>query len=103
MKKEVYKKMFLSLVVLFPAVVGATTFKDLAGDFIELLNQFVYVLTGFSFVFFLYGVVRFIGTAGDDKSREQGRKLMVWGIISLFVMFAVWGLVGILQSTFFGI
>ena len=103
MKKSTVKHSIASTLLLagLPAITHAQAFKNFAGDFVLLLNQFVYVIMGFALVFFLFGVVRFIASAGDDQSREQGKQLMVWGTISLFVMTAVWGLVTILHDSFF--
>ncbi len=48
---------------------------------------------------FVYGMVKFIGTQ-DSGEREQGKQFMLWGVVSLAVMFSVWGLVSILGNTF---
>ncbi len=48
---------------------------------------------------FVYGMVKFIGTQ-DSSEREQGKQFMLWGIVSLAVMFSIWGLVGLLGDTF---
>lgn len=52
-------------------------------------------------LYFIYGVVNFfLAPDAGDKKREEGKKFMLWGIIGLFVMISVWGLVSILTSTF---
>ena len=51
---------------------------------------------------FIIGAVRFMYAAGDDKSRSDGRTMMVWGTIALFVMVSVWGIARIIHVTFFG-
>ena len=53
-----------------------------------------------SVVVFIFGVVKYIGNAGDSKNREEGRNFMIYGIVALFVMVSVWGFVSILQGTF---
>ncbi len=35
------------------------------------------------------------------KDRRKGRDRIVWGLVSIFVILSVWGLVGLLQQTFF--
>ena len=57
-------------------------------------------LVGLALVIFLVGIVRFVGAGDNEEKRESGRGLMVFGIIALFVMVSVWGLVGILVRTF---
>ena len=36
-------------------------------------------------------------SVGEDK--ETGKQIMIWGIIALFVMVSVWGLVNVLSNT----
>lgn len=68
-----------------------------------ILNQLVYVIMGASLVVFLYGIFKLSFVDGQKpESREQARKFMFWGIVSLFVMVSVWGLVQILHVTLFG-
>ena len=70
---------------------------------VGILNKLVYVIVGASLVMFLYGIFRMSFFDGQNPgSREQARKFMFWGIVSLFVMVSVWGLVRVLQFTFFG-
>mgnify|MGYP001591996243 CR=1 FL=1 len=47
-------------------------------------------------LFFFWGVVKYIWSEGQGK--EDGRKVMVWGIVALFVMSSVWGIVRFLQD-----
>lgn len=47
---------------------------------------------------FFYGLMRFIFAKGDDTVRKDARQTMIWGIVALFVMVSVWGLVGFLGS-----
>jgi hypothetical protein len=51
-------------------------------------------------VVFIIGVIKYIINADEAAKREEGRKFMIYGIIALFVMVSVWGLVGIIQGTF---
>ena len=51
-------------------------------------------------VYFLWGVSKFVGAGGDESSRTEGRQMMIHGIIALFVMVSVWGLVQIIVDTF---
>lgn len=52
-------------------------------------------------VLFLWGVITFLANADNEDARTQGRTFMIYGIIGLFVMVAVWGLVQMLYNTFF--
>ncbi len=68
-----------------------------------LMNQLVYLIIGASLVCFLYGIFKLSFVDGQKpEAREQARKFMFWGIVSLFVMMSVWGLVNILKLSLFG-
>jgi hypothetical protein len=64
-----------------------------------LARSVVPVLFALALVVFLWGVTQFIMNSADENKRAQGKQFMVWGIIGLFVMFSVWGLVLLLQAT----
>lgn len=49
---------------------------------------------------FIFGVVQYMLNPNNSEKRDEGKKYMIWGIIGLFVMVSVWGLVGILSNTF---
>lgn len=65
-----------------------------------VLSAIVPIIISLALIYFLWGVVSYvIRSAPDDK--ENAKKQMIYGIIGLFVMISVWGLVKILQDTFF--
>lgn len=77
------------------------TLTDLINFFVcILLKSVVPLLFTVSLIVFIYGVVKYIMHADDEKEREEGRKFMLFGIIALFVMVSVWGLVQVLRNTF---
>lgn len=49
-------------------------------------------------VFFLWGVMKFI-MASDSTKKEEGKKFIVAGLIGLFVMTSLWGIVNIVSKT----
>lgn len=82
------------------SISGMTTLKDIILKFVIgcILSRTALLLIAISVVVFLWGVSKYIRAEGDN--RQSGRELMFWGIVGLFVMTSVWGLVYILQSTF---
>ena len=57
------------------------------------------LLFSIAILVFIWGVIRFIREEKAEE-REKGKQFMIWGIIAFTVMLGVWGLVGILGSTF---
>ena len=80
-------------------MIVSATFAIWVDKFSGNINKVVVVLAGFAFVVFVYGVVKFIYKAGDEKAREEGKSAITWGIIIFFVMVSVWGLVNLITSS----
>ncbi len=58
------------------------------------------VIFSLSFAAFVWGMVKYFFLHGEEeKSREEGRQFILWGLIGLAVLFSVWGFVNILLST----
>ena len=50
-------------------------------------------------LYFFWGGAQYIRSgAGGDKATEEGRKVMVWGIVGMFVAFSIWGIITFIQT-----
>ena len=58
------------------------------------------VVVALALLYFFWGLAKFILNADNEQARSDGKQIMFWGIIVLFVMVTVWGLVAVLNSTF---
>lgn len=76
------------------------TIQGLMCHIYNILIYAVPLLIAVAVVVFLYGVVKYITAGGSEEKRAEARMTMIYGIIGLFVMVAIWGLVGILLNTF---
>jgi hypothetical protein len=65
----------------------------------SLLTSIIPVLVAIGVIYFVWGVVQYV-IADDEEAKTAGRGRMIYGIIGLAVIVAVWGLVGILVRTF---
>jgi uncharacterized membrane protein YjfL (UPF0719 family) len=50
-------------------------------------------------VYFLYGLVDFIANPDNTDKREEGKQHMLWGVIGMFIMMAVFTIMRILANT----
>jgi hypothetical protein len=49
--------------------------------------------------YFFWGVAKYIRTgAGSERATEEGKRVMVWGIVGLFVVSCVWGIISFIKS-----
>ncbi len=103
MKKIIYTFFLLILSILAIPVLAATpkNFKELVDNvFIGgILQPLVPLLIGLGVVVFIYGVL-ILMFSEDGEKKEEGKQYMLWGIIGIFVMVSVWGLVSILSGSF---
>jgi hypothetical protein len=79
---------------------GKTATQILA-DVTGIIEAIIPILIGAAVLVFVWGVLKYLFSK-DAKSKSEGTTFILWGIISLFVMVALWGLVNILQSSFLG-
>ena len=83
-------------------ITPTTTFQGVITYITCVIGQSVIPLIfAIAMVTFIWGAVKFFILESDEAAkREQGKQYMLWGIVALAVMISVWGLVGILRSTF---
>jgi hypothetical protein len=81
-----------------PALALAASLLDTLAFFNTLLNGAIGLLITLAIIAFFWGLVRYLFSAGEEKSK--GLQIMLYGVITIFVMVSVWGIVRLLQSTF---
>jgi hypothetical protein len=94
--------LLLAFIVLPTVVLAAPkNFSDLAALLVNLLNGATGVLILAGLVLYFYGVSTNILKFGEGDT-EVIRNYFLWGIIVLFLMVSIWGIVRLLQGTLFG-
>lgn len=67
----------------------------------DILNPLIILMFALATVLFGWGVVKYIlGSQGDTTKLEQGKKIMAYGIIGMFIMASAWGIVSLLCNFF---
>ncbi|MFM2383801.1 MAG: hypothetical protein RIQ72_373 [Candidatus Parcubacteria bacterium] len=66
-----------------------------SSTFLGRLAPFIITLTLLTFLWGMFQMVR----SGSEESRKEGRQIIVFGVVALFVMVSVWGLVNLLRRT----
>ena len=72
--------------------------KGLLGGVSSVIDLLIPIVVGLALVAFFWGLVKFIYNAGSDTKREEGKQVMLWGIIALFIIVSIWGIIGFIQG-----
>lgn len=89
------------MMMALPFVAGAISDIDGVIDTAnDILGAIIPIVIAVAVVIFLIGVLNYVRAGADeDDKKKQARGLMIFGIIALFVMVSVWGLVNVLSGT----
>ncbi len=97
MKKLIYGALaFAPVMALAAGLTGIGTLVDQAQI---ILGKIVPLLFALAIIWFFWGVIKFIRSAGDPKLAADAKGTIIYGIIAIAVMASVYGLVNWLQDT----
>jgi len=64
-----------------------------------IINPLIVLLFALAIVYFLYGLVQYLISPDSEEIRKSSKKHMLWGIIGMFIMVAVFGILNIIIQT----
>ncbi len=88
------------LVAAFPLVAAAQNAQSILSTIANLVNQLIPLMMAIALLVFFWGLVKYIWNSGSEDAKEEGKNVMIAGIVGLFVMVSIWGIVGIIANTF---
>jgi hypothetical protein len=65
----------------------------------EIINPLITLAFALTLVYFIYGVIKFIIDKQNGKDDGNGRRHMLWGLIGMFVMVSVFGIMQFIVNT----
>lgn len=98
--KKIFKISFIPTLFVFPLITfaaldGIKTLIEAIGD---LIKTALPITVALALLLFFWGLAKFILKSGDPTAQTEGKNRMIWGIVALFVMVSVWGIVNFIQS-----
>lgn len=63
------------------------------------INPIILFLVGLAVLYFLWGLFMFVKNQDSEDAQAEGKSHMIWGVIGVFIMFAVYGILDIITST----
>lgn len=78
-------------------------FKALVDDIIaNILTPVIGLLGSLAIAAFIWGIVKYIFYAADEKQKVSAKNTMLYGVLGLFVLFSFWGIVEFIKKDIFG-
>ena len=79
-----------------------STFASVVCNLLGLIYTIEWLLGILALAIFILGIIRFIRNASSTKSQKEGYQLMIWGLVAMFVIFSMQGILWLLYSSFIG-
>ncbi len=65
-----------------------------------IINPIIFFLFALAMVYFLYGLAQYLLSPDNEEVRKKSKSVMLWGIVGLFIMVAVFSIMNLLINTF---
>lgn len=96
------KKFIIPALALAPVVASAQQLRgveSLMRSIQRLVEIALPLVVALALLGFFWGLAKFIFNNGNEDKKEDGKRTMIWGVVALFVMVSVWGLVGFIGDS----
>jgi succinate dehydrogenase/fumarate reductase cytochrome b subunit len=82
-----------------PLMAFAADVDSFLGKLSSWIGTLLPIVVAIALLYFFFGLIKFITSGGDSEKKEEAKNTMVWGVIALFVMVSVWGLVSFIGTS----
>lgn len=65
----------------------------------NIINPIIFLLFALAAVYFLYGLAQYLLSPNNEEVRKKSKSVMLWGLVGLFIMVAVFGIMRIILGT----
>ncbi len=83
---------------LFVFAQGLGNLKTLLTAIGDLVKAATPIVIGLALLVFFWGLIKYIFSSGDEEGRKAARGYMIGGVIALFVMVSIFGLIKFIGS-----
>jgi hypothetical protein len=64
-----------------------------------IINPLIILLFALATVYFIYGVAQYLLSPDNEEIRKTSKSHMLWGIIGMFIMVSVFGIMNLILNT----
>lgn len=100
------KKILAIVAVAFPSLalaqslVAMENINNVSDRALTIGDAVIYFLVAIAVIYIIYNVVVYMIAPAASEKRGDAGKAVLWGILGLFIIVSIWGLVNILVNTF---
>ena len=107
MKKTLSKVAVAVSLLALPAIALAqgnsgdafSTLSNIAGQLGTIIKALIPVAFGLAILGFFWGIAKYVFSGGNEEAKDQGKKVMLYGLIAIFIMASLFGIINLAQKT----
>jgi hypothetical protein len=66
----------------------------------NVIDLAIPVVTGLALIGFFWGLTQYVFQSGDEEAQDEGKNKMIAGVVALFMIAAIGGIIELLQQAF---
>lgn len=94
--------MFSNSLIACPVSFDSLTVTGLICKTSAIIIDIIPVLVALATLYFFWGLANWVLNSGDAEKTKEGRTRMIWGLVALFFILSIGGVIALLMNTFFG-
>jgi len=98
MRRTLGASLLATATVALPTLAGAASLLNTLALANTFLNALVGLFITLAIVVFFWGLITYLVNVGEEKAK--GLSTMFYGVLAIFVMVSIWGIIRLLQNTF---
>lgn len=83
----------LSVVIFAPLISHAQSVQTLIYEIERLITLLLPIMVSLGLLAFFWGLVKYLWRADNPDEAKAGKTIMLYGVLALFVMVSIWGIV----------
>jgi hypothetical protein len=65
-----------------------------------IINPLILLLFSLAALLFVWGILKFVSRSSNEEARDEGKSHMLYGLLGMFIMVSVYGIIRLLLNTF---
>lgn len=82
------------------AAATPTNLTEIIDLFTNIGLKLIPLMGAVAFLVFVWGVAKFIKSAGNEKEIKDSKNMLIWGVVGIFVLVTIWGIVAFMRNEF---